>query len=143
MFLVAVGAGATIDATGFSGDGKIFPMLFGGSIAVLAAWEAAKIAFWKVWKMRLGTRDETNESAKQMNPPEHSLGAALGMFLTMTACVYVLGLPSGGGLASAAYFKFFGRCGWRQAIVIGGLAGLCIWVVFGKVAGLPVYRGML
>jgi hypothetical protein len=67
---------------------------------------------------------------------------AVGWFGLALAVTYAFGIVFGAAVASLAYFLFLTSVGPTYALVNGLSFSLFIWVVFKKLAGLPLYSGM-
>ena len=136
LAFAVVAAAAAFHARGFYGSGSAFPMAVGTFIAVLAGWNALTLALEK------DARSERTYRRPENHPESRGLGRVLTVYTFILSAVYVAGLPIGGALGVAAYFKFMERFPIWKACVIGVTTGAAVWFVFGELAGLPVYRGL-
>lgn len=128
-----------VGAFGLRGRSGYFPM----GVSVITMVFGLAVLVLSVMAARGATAPERalpDDEAALLSP---RAAATAAWYLFAFAATYLLGIVIGCALASTTYFIFLSRVRPLVALGAGVGSALFIWIVFGHLAGLPLYRGSL
>lgn len=128
--------GFLVGAFGLRGQAGQFPMAVAGLTVILGF---ANLAL--ALSGRLGASDALRAGSSELGWNRRTV-LSFVWFGFALALTYIFGLVVGAVIASPIYFLLLTSLGVFYSLLNGISIALFIWVVFSKIAGLPLYDGL-